>query len=274
MKIRDFLPDGQYVHEKIEAKYRVDTSKEVMRPETLLELVSFKYGSGTQINSRLFSAGNFSVITGKGKAKKTYLTSLLSSLIVSGISAFNFKPIKSTLAIFDTEQSDYDAWRVGKRIKQLSEAEKLEMFALREMTHLERMEFITEYIKHHKPKFVVIDGIADLVYSINEEQEALRIQEMLLYYTKTYNCHILCVIHQNKGDNFATGFLGSALIKKAETVISIQKDERTKTSVVSCDYIRGSVEFEDFYLDVQDGLPVVMDIDKIRKTHPTPTLDL
>lgn len=272
--IRDFLPDGEYAHEKHENKYRVDTSKDVMKPETLLELVSFKYGSGTPINSRLFSLGNFSVITGKGKSKKTYLTSLFASMIISGISAFNFKPVKSTMVVFDTEQGDYDAWRVGKRIKQLSEIDNLEMFALREMTYLERMEFITDYIERHKPKFVVIDGIADLVYSINEEQEALRIQEMLLFFTKTYNCHILCIIHQNKGDNFATGFLGSALIKKAETVISIQNDMKTNSSVVSCDYIRGSVEFEDFYLKVQDGLPIVMDIDKIRKNNPIPTLDL
>lgn len=258
--IRSFLPDGKLHWEKEQDKYRVDTDKDVMEPETLLEIQDFN--NMNPINCRLFSAGNFSVITGKGKSKKTYLTSLLASLIISGIPAFHFKPKKATIAIFDTEQSEYDAWRVGKRIKQLSQEDKLDMFALREMTYTERMVFICDYIKHNKPKFVVIDGIADLVYSINEESEALKIQEMLLSYTKSYNCHILTIIHQNKGDNFATGFLGSALIKKAETVISIKKEDNL--SCVSCDYIRGSMEFEDFYLDVQDGLPVVIPAKEVK----------
>ena len=103
---------------------------------------------------------------------------------------------------------------------------------------------------------------------MNEESEALKIQEMLLSYTKSYNCHILCIIHQNKADNYATGFLGSALIKKAELVMSIKKENNL--SIVSCDYIRGSVEFEDFYLDIQDGLPVVIDKNEVESNNIMP----
>jgi len=169
--------------------------------------------------------------------------------------------------IFDTEQGDYDAWSVCARVNQLSNKEPFDMFALREMDYKARVMFITDYIKNNQPKFIVIDGIADLVYSINEEQEALRVQEMLLSVTKRYNCHILCIIHQNKADNFATGFIGSMLMKKAEIVMSIQKDDRTKMSVVKCEYIRGSMDFEDFFLDVQDGLPVIVDYQKPQETQ-------
>ena len=264
--ISSFLPGGKMHWEHEQDVYRVDLSKEVKRPQTLLEIQDFN--SSNPINCRLFSAGNFSVITGKGKSKKTYLTSLLASLIVSGIPAFRFKPVKSKIVIFDTEQGDYDAWNVGKRIKQLSDSEEFDMFALREMSYTERMIFICDYIKHNRPKFIVIDGIADLVYSVNEESEALKIQEMLLSYTKSYNCHILCIIHQNKADNYATGFLGSALIKKAELVMSIKKENNL--SIVSCDYIRGSVEFEDFYLDIQDGLPVVIDKNEVESNNIMP----
>ena len=264
--IRDFMPDNKMPHEREEDKFRVNLGKKAMKPEILLEIEDYKYGSSTPTMCRLFTAGNFSVITGKGKSKKTYLTSLLTSVILSGINAFKFRTTQSKTVIFDTEQGDYDAWNVCSRINQLSEKKEFDMFALRELDYSTRMIFIVDYIKRHNPKFIVIDGIADLVYSINDEAEALRIQEMLLKITKTYNCHILCIIHQNKADNFATGFLGSALIKKAEIVISIQRDDRTKMSIVRCEYIRGSMDFEDFYLDIQDGLPVIMDYEKIPET--------
>lgn len=264
--IRSFMPDGIMPHEQEEDKYRVNLGKEAKKPEILLEMQDYKYGSQTPIMCRMFTAGNFSVITGKGKSKKTFLTSLLTSVIISGINAFNFKTTKSDTVIFDTEQGDYDAWSVCNRVNQLANNEKFNMFALREMDYVARVIFITDYIKRHHPKFIVIDGIADLVYSINEEQEALRIQEMLLSVTKNYNCHILCIIHQNKADNFATGFIGSMLMKKAEIVMSIQKDDRTKMSIVRCEYIRGSMDFEDFYLDIQDGIPVVMPYEKPPET--------
>lgn len=263
--LRSFMPDGKMPQERHEDKYRVDLNSDVKKPEILLEKEDFKYGATQPVMCRLFTAGNFSVITGKGKSKKTFLTTLLTSMIISGTSKFKFHPAKSDTVIFDTEQGDYDAWKVGNRVKALSKTEEFNMFALRDMDHAGRCRFITDYIKSHKPKFAVIDGIADLVYSINEEKEAIRIQQLLLTLTKQYNCHILCIIHQNKADNFATGFLGSALIKKAEIIISIQQDKTIKSmSNVSCEHVRGTMDFEDFLIDIQDGLPVIVDKSEVK----------
>lgn len=261
ISVRDCLTDGLHPHEIRENQYKVDLGKTVKKPDVILERLDFNYGKQTPNISRLFSKGNFSVLTGKGKAKKTYLTSLLTSMIVSGKGLYGFNAKQCETVIFDTEQSDYDAWKVGWRIKNLSEKDNFNMFMLRNMGYMERAEFINEYLNRHKPEYVVIDGIADLVCSINDEAEAIRIQEMLLKATKAHNCHILTIIHQNKADNFATGFLGSVLIKKAETVIAIQKFKKTKLSKVTCEYIRGSEEFEDFLLGISDGLPVIIDSD-------------
>lgn len=260
--LRDCLADKLMPHERHENLYRVDLSKEVKKPDVFLERSEFKFGKQTPSVSRLFSAGNFSVITGKGKSKKTFLTSLLTSMIVSGNGKYGFNSKKCDVVIFDTEQGDYDAWNVGWRVKKLSDSDNFAMFTLRDMDYLERVIFINDYIKRHSPEYVVIDGIADLVCSINDESEAIRIQEMLLKTTKAHRCHILTVIHQNKADNFATGFLGSALIKKAETVIAVQRFKNTRLSKVTCEYIRGSVEFEDFLLDIQDGMPIIVDNDE------------
>lgn len=248
--------------------YKVDLSKKVMKPEVILEKQDFESGSVNPNNCILFSAGNFSVVIGKSKAKKTFLNSLLASMVISGEGKYGFNPVKSDTAIFDTEQSDYDAWKVGNRIKRLSGVSEFNMFKLRDMSHRERYEFISDYMEAMKPRFVVIDGIADLVFSINEESEANKIQEFLLKITKQINCHVMCVLHQNKGDNYATGFLGSMLMKKAELVISIAKFHNTKMSQVKCDFIRGSKEFEPFLLDVKDGLPVIIDSEDAKGNEP------
>lgn len=269
--IRDFMPDGVMPDEREENRYRVDLTKESREPEIVLERQDMKPGNASPVMCRMFTLGNFSVITGKGKSKKTFLTTLFSGLIISGKSQYGFKPDKSDSVIFDTEQGDYDAWKVGHRVKRLSGEISFNMFALRDMDHNERGEFIVKYIERHHPRFIVIDGIADLVYSINEEKEANRIQQMLLGLTKKYNCHILCIIHQNKADSFATGFLGSALIKKAEIVIAIEQDKKVKRmSKVSCEYVRGTVDFDDFFIEITpNGLPVILDVEDVIGTEET-----
>jgi len=81
-------------------------------------------------------------------------------------------------------------------------------------------------------------------------------------WTKVYNIHILCIIHQNKHDNFATGWLGSSIMKKTEAIISVTKDDANPSiSLVSCDLIRGVMDFKSFqiYID-NEGLPQIGDI--------------
>ena len=105
----------------------------------------------------------------------------------------------------------------------------------------------------------VIDGIADLALAINDELEATRISSMLLKITKEYNMHCTIVIHQNKNDNFATGHLGSAVIKKSETVISVNKKMGTTDTEVKCEGSRGE-GFEPFSFNInENGLPVLCD---------------
>jgi hypothetical protein len=78
-------------------------------------------------------------------------------------------------------------------------------------------------------------------------------------WTKQFNCHITVNIHQNKNDNFATGWIGSYILKKAECVIGVTKDaDNAMCSKVECQDIRGTAEFKDFDIEIQEnGIPVV-----------------
>ena len=134
-------------------------------------------------------------------------------------------------------------------------------FDLREHSPLERCSLIEYVLKKLKSNigYVVIDGIVDLSNAINDELEATRVVSLLMKWTKIYDCHITTVIHQNKNDDYATGHIGSSIIKKAECVIKVKKDPNEyNTSHVECDLIRGASDFEDFSFSIDEhGLPEI-----------------
>ena len=114
----------------------------------------------------------------------------------------------------------------------------------------------------------MIDGVADLVEDINDIEQSNKIISTLMKWSKDYNLYISTIIHQNKNDNYATGHLGSALIKKSEAVISVEKhSENPKYSKVSCDNIRGAMEFEDFSFYIDDNLMPKIDWDKTEEDN-------
>jgi hypothetical protein len=236
----------------------------VAKPPVIMRIKS-RDGSGYRYN-RVFTLGNFSSITGKSKSKKTFLTSLfLAASTVNGyfdkIFYAEIPANKPGVVLFDTEQSPYDAYITAKRVWELGKGvyPNFGAFDLREFTPFQRCDIIEKYLikAGDQTSFIVIDGIADLANAINDEVEASRVVSLLMKWTKTYNVHICTVIHQNKNDNYATGHLGSSILKKAECIISVRKDDTDNTrSEVNCENIRGTSEFDSFYFKVNDnGLP-------------------
>ena len=73
-------------------------------------------------------------------------------------------------------------------------------------------------------ELVVIDGSADLIVGYNNEESAGKIVNDIMKWTAELNIHIITIVHQNKGDNNAKGHLGSIILQKAETVLSVEKD--------------------------------------------------
>lgn len=242
-------------------KCAIDTSKFVERPPVILYIKEVTVSNS--YNKRLFTLGNFSCIIGKAKSKKTFLISLLTATLIKGENE-NFigslPEDKSLILYFDTEQSEYDAYNVIKRIEAISGAKKnLRAFNLRSFTPKERCEII-EYaftVYGNKIGYCVIDGIADLANGINDEEEATRVSSILLRLSKEHNCHISTIIHQNKNDNFATGHLGSSIMKKAEIIISVNKTQDFRISEVRCDMSRGE-DFEPFVIIINEqGMPTI-----------------
>ena len=209
--------------------------------------------------------GNFSVIHGKKKAGKGFFGTLLINAflnvnngesMISGIQDERMKVV-----ILDTEQSPSMAQRVLKRVARMDgNAEKITGYTLRGKTPDERLMLAELAIKKHHQEcaLFLIDGIRDLAQKgINDEETATVLSSRLLQWTLDYNIHIIVFIHQNKGDGFARGHLGSELVNKAETVFAVNrsKNDPEIREVIAED--TRNMPLPDIYFAIEDFLPII-----------------
>lgn len=242
------------------------------------------YNPTTDEYCTLGTLGDFSLIIGKAKSRKSFFINIaISTAISNNLILERFKsnlPINQNQVLyFDTEQSKYYVQSALKRIcKQVNidNPKNLHVYGLRSETPQERLELV-EFAINENPNigFVVIDGIKDLVTSINDEAEATMIASKLLKWTQQRNIHIVTVLHQNKGDNNARGHIGTELINKAETVLSITKAEADNNiSIVEPQQCR-NIEPEAFAFEInENGLPIIAENFEVRTATKKNTFDV
>lgn len=202
--------------------------------------------------------GNFSVSTGKAKAKKTFNVSALVASALAGRQVLEYRACfpesKRNILYFDTEQSPYHCQLVMQRILRLAglpidrEPERLKFSHLRAIADPnQRREIIRHAIYNTSDVgLVVIDGIRDLMLDINNSTEATRLVGDLMKWTGERNIHLHTVLHLNKGDDNARGHIGTELNNKAECVLQITKDSVDADRSVVAPAIIRSKPFDKF----------------------------
>jgi len=214
--------------------------------------------------TKKFSRKNISAWLGKAKAKKTYAMTMLGSSLISGIDLYDifYSYKKNKLVWIDTEQSPADAQKVAIRINKLvGNAENLFLYGLRPLSPNKRIEMIDKAIKQHKPDILIIDGVRDLVWNINDPVESTTVVTMIMKWSYDYDMHIAAVIHITK-DGKARGHIGTEIENKSETVIRVTRDELDiNISTIEEVFGRGK-GFEPFKFYVnKEGLPEVGGVD-------------
>lgn len=240
-------------------KYEISATENIPPPE-----VALKIG-----NANVGTLGNILSIIGKAKSRKSFFIAMAIAVSVSKDTIFNlFKnelpKDKSTILYFDTEQGRYHVQLALKRICKLvgvREPTNLKVYGLRALNPYERAELI-EYAIYNTANLgiVFIDGIKDLITSINDEEQATMIVSKLMKWSEEQNILITTVLHQNKGDNNARGHIGTELNNKAETVLSISKsNDNEMVSIVSPEMCR-NIEPESFAFEIdENGIPYISD---------------
>lgn len=256
------------VHEQIRDQYRVDPYEEVEHPPVALSYGSHKLGENVY-PSPIITYGNLAFVQAPPKSRKTFLTSLLSVAYLTDKNTYcgNMEGFRGNrkLIHFDTEQGKFHCQRVFNRVAKMSDrlqenaSKDYITYGLRKLSNKEKRSFIkAELHSYGKDEvgLVIIDGIADLISDVNNLDEANSIVQDLMTWSSDINCAIMVVIHQNYGSEKPTGHLGSALEKKAETMLKVEKDGAY--SKVHCRESR-NFPFESFEFHINEyGYPVII----------------
>ena len=242
------------------------------RQPIAISMGTYKY-KGNEYPIPLGSYGDFSCIVGASKAKKSFLKSLVLGSYIGGKANENcYSNImghdlqdKYVLDI-DTEQSRYHSKRAFTRIDEITgfEYENYIGISLRDKNPKERLEIINYLIMESEYRnnlgLVSVDGAADLVNNFNDVTECSEIADNFLTWTSTSKCHLITVLHKNFGSSKPVGHLGSFVLKKAETVLSVDvnSDDNEQSDVVATHSRNKSIPDFSFRINY-DWLPEIVE---------------
>ena len=197
------------------------------------------------------ASGNLTVIQGKSKVGKSSATSAVLGSAQRGthyatgdtLALDWVKDSNGAIIHLDTEQSRHD-WHTSvcnsiKRGGMPEVCPRLISLPLIMFNRSERMEILKQAMLYEAERFgsvdlVVIDGVADLCQSTNDEQEALEVVSQLMALAQEHSTAIICVLHENPGSDSGKtrGHLGSELNRKAFANVRIDKDNESAVSTI------------------------------------------
>ncbi len=234
-------------------KAEIDLSKEIPSPPPVL----------FQGDKTMISKGDFSVVVGAAKSRKTFCVSAMVGAYLCTDEYMNMSSPSDagTVLWVDTEQSIYHAAKVARRICRIAglptdkKTERFKMLCFREYPPDKRRELTDKAIRLYRPALVVVDGAADLILDVNDSTESTKLATMFMDITKELDNHIITVLHTNPGGDKPRGHLGTNFLNKAQALFIVRADGDIST--VSVERCR-DIAVDDFAFAIsKEGLPVL-----------------
>lgn len=191
------------------------------------------------------------IVAAQKKSGKTNFAGLLMATCASaqhqvfgGFVSCTQKP--TTVLLADTEQPLKDARRPLRRamktagfgydeqwsdhginvlsFKDIDSTEETEVLVegQKVMMRVQRL-LLEEAVKRIHPDLLIIDGIADLLQSINDEAEARELMRFLDRLACEYNCAVIGMLHLNYGSGKIGGWAGTQANKKFTDCFTLRK---------------------------------------------------
>ncbi len=187
------------------------------------------------------AAGNITAISAAAKAGKTAFDSVLMAGALSTTGFYDGFPEievlinsdRKAVIHMDSEQSEqdqqYNVKTILKRIGEDVTPDNLLSYNIRQLSVKEYRQFTDDVCHAANNEFggihsIFIDGGADYITSVNDEEQAYKIVEYFTHLAIKYHCPVIVVIHLNPGSDKERGHLGSHLQRKCYGLISIKKD--------------------------------------------------
>lgn len=173
---------------------------------------------------------------GKSAASSAMIASTFASDDADCLGFRSKNPDAWAVIHIDTEQSPYDHWKSIANVSRRAGCENNEVppwvlsYCCAGMTALQLRLSIPILLsdamaKHGGIHSVIIDGIADCVINVNDDEECNNFIAELHALAIKYNTNVINIIHTNHSDSKKKrGHLGSQLDRKCETNLELDKD--------------------------------------------------
>ena len=217
---------------------RITSEKDIPVPEP-----SITFG-----HASVATPGNITAISAAAKVGKTAVAGVILSGAISrtGITDgfgedFKIKPNTNGLAVlnFDTEQSQDDQQRnlnaILRRANIKSTPDYYGEYNIRQLSIKDYKAVTDEICNLYYKKFggihmIVIDGGADYILSVNDEEASAEIIQFFTHLAIRHNCPVIVIVHQNpsnqkfQSEAKERGHFGSQIQRKCYGLLSITKD--------------------------------------------------
>jgi hypothetical protein len=228
--------------------------------------------------------GNLTAITAQAKVgKSSFVAAMIAASMADPLSDADLLSLVGYngdgkgLLYIDTEQAPDDFWHTVQRSKKRAEVRNapdwLKAYTVadlpakiaRKAVEVAMADSAAEFSGLHA---VIVDGVADLVCDVNDAAECNEIVAELHSHAIRYECPIICVIHKNPGSDKVRGHLGSQIERKAETNLSLEK-ENGVTVVWSSKQRRAPIDKKDgprFAWSDDDKMHMTVDSEDVKPT--------
>lgn len=226
MNADDFTPSPLTTYNA----YRITEATEVTTPEPVVTI------NGETVASR----ESLVTFSGGSKAGKSALTAwvialaLADDVISDAPEGLRVRPANGKANIhIDTEQARHD--HQSKLLSIMHRAghdtcpDNLLSYNLRELA-IKDYEAITTGICEAANDvcggihLIVIDGIADYIGNVNDEEQSTAVVRYFLTLATKYGAPVIAIVHTNPGSDKERGHLGSEMQRKSQSVVQVKKE--------------------------------------------------
>ncbi|MCH9665298.1 MAG: hypothetical protein K0U41_05560 [Gammaproteobacteria bacterium] len=234
----DPFKNTEYDYQALKLATDIQLDKAPPKPATLLKMFSgvIKEDS-TRIMTEYFTVGDISSIVGRSGQGKSNLVSLTIAEMLHNtnkLHMMSYLDKERPIIIMDTEQSEYDVWRISQKIctiSGISEEEFKRRVIIKRTEPLPpkfRKMFMFDLIKDYKPQLLVLDGVADIISTINDEATAKDVVAEVRSFAQEHKVHIIGMIHasdKNKTSDEAMGWIGTVWKHKSEGQMNVSRKD-------------------------------------------------
>jgi hypothetical protein len=234
-------------------------------PNSEIELEDWQF---TYNGIGLAEAGNIVTVSGgEGSRKTAILTAIISSAFGNPDNlGFNLQHRGKKILFFDTEQPkkrfNHTQRRLDRMCRGRNTEKVYEAYRLRKKDVEGRIHFIDKIVQKNSGNIfaIIIDGLLDLVSSMNSEEEATKVTQQVMSWTEEENAIAFCVLHDVKSTNKMGGMIGSYQARKQDTEINCQLAEDEDFTIVKFRKTRGGKKPKPFqFTQDGNGTPILED---------------